>query len=97
MPIGLLVNELATNAVKYAFPSGKGTITLGFRKRDGEVTLWVEDNGVGLDNAKIHDGASGMGTRFVDAFVRQIGGTFARASGPSGTSITVRLPSSILA
>lgn len=97
VPIGLLVNELATNAVKYAFPEGTGLITLGFRKRDGEVTLSVEDNGVGLDKAVNHDGSSGMGTRFVDAFVRQIGGTLARASGPTGTSVTVRLPSSILA
>lgn len=97
VPIGLLVNELATNAVKYAFPTSKGTIVFSFRKREGEVTLSVEDNGVGLDNAKAHDGASGLGTRFVDAFVRQIGGTLARASGPSGTSVTVRLPSSILA
>lgn len=97
VPIGLLVNELATNAVKYAFPNGKGVITLGFRKRDGELTLSVEDDGVGLDKAVGNEGGSGMGTRFVDAFVRQIGGTLARASGSTGTSITVRLPSSILA
>lgn len=96
VPIGLLVNELATNAVKYAFPSGTGIITLGFRKRDGEVTLSVEDNGVGLDKAVGNESGSGMGTRFVDAFVRQIGGTLARASGSTGTSIMVRLPSSIL-
>lgn len=96
VPVGLLVNELATNCVKYAFPDGKGKISLGFRRRDGEVILLVEDNGVGLDAAASREGSSGMGTRFVDAFVRQIGGTLARASGPSGTTITVRLPASIL-
>lgn len=96
VPVGLLVNELATNAVKYAFPDGKGQIALAFRRRDGEVTLSVEDNGVGLDAAAVHEGSSGMGTRFVDAFVRQIGGTLARSSGPEGTTITVRLPVSIL-
>ncbi len=97
VPIGLLANELATNAVKYAFPSGRGRVVLGFRRRDGEIMLFVQDNGVGLDAAQPQQGSSGMGTRFVDSFVRQIGGTLARASGPSGTTVTVRLPASILA
>ena len=96
VPVGLLVNELATNAVKYAFPDGKGRISLAFRRRDGEVVLSVEDDGVGFDAAANREGSSGMGTRFVDAFVRQIGGVLARASGSKGTTITVRLPSTIL-
>lgn len=96
VPIGLLVNELATNAVKYAFPDNKGRIILGFRQRDGEFTLSVQDDGVGLDGSERRSASSGMGTRFVDAFVRQIGGTLARSSGAGGTTITARLPTSIL-
>ena len=96
VPIGLLVNELATNAVKYAFPDGRGVILLTFRRRDGEVVLSVEDDGVGLDAATAQEGSTGMGTRFVDAFVRQIGGTLARASSSKGTTITVRRPTAIL-
>src|SRR3546814_13093900 len=46
--LGLIVNELATNAVKYAFPTGAGQIALGFGHRDGEVVLTVSDDGVGL-------------------------------------------------
>ncbi|MDX1730787.1 MAG: sensor histidine kinase, partial [Aurantimonas coralicida] len=97
VPIGLLVNELATNAVKYAFPEGRGRIVLGFRRRDGEVTLSVQDDGIGLDASARPGPGSGMGSRFVDAFVRQIGGTLARAGGANGTTVTVRLPASILA
>ena len=96
VPIGLLVNELATNAVKYAFPDGKGLISLSFQRRDGEVVLAIEDNGIGFDGATVREGSTGMGTRFIDAFVRQIGGTLARASGVSGTTVTVKLPASIL-
>jgi len=96
VPVGLLINELATNAVKYAFPLGRGNILLAFRHRDGEPTLSIEDDGVGLDAAMTREGSTGMGTRFVDAFVRQIGGTLARATGPTGTTITIRLPLSIL-
>ncbi|SKA26653.1 sensor histidine kinase [Consotaella salsifontis] len=97
VPIGLLVNELATNAVKYAFPEGSGSIVLGFRQRNGEVVLSVEDNGVGFDHgAASAPPASGMGTRFIDAFVRQISGTLARASGDTGTTVIVHLPTSVL-
>lgn len=96
LPIGLLVNELVTNAVKHAFPDNEGNIFLGFRKRDGEFTLSVEDDGVGLDGSERTAGSSFMGTRFVDAFVVQVGGTLARASDAGGTIITVRLPASIL-
>ncbi|MDP3255239.1 PAS domain-containing protein [Bosea sp. (in: a-proteobacteria)] len=96
VPIGLLVNELATNAIKHAFPNNKGLIVLGFRQRDGEFILSVQDDGVGMDGKERPSASSGMGTRFVDAFVRQIGGILARASGAGGTTITVRLPTSIL-
>jgi two-component sensor histidine kinase len=82
VPVGLFVNELATNAIKHAFPDGKDLILLGFRRRDGGLILSIEDS-------------TGMGTRFVDAFVRQIGGTLARANGHTDTTITVRLPVSI--
>ncbi|MCJ2088028.1 PAS domain-containing protein [Methylobacterium sp. E-005] len=95
--IGLIVNELATNAVKYAFPNGRGRILLGFARRDGDVVLTVADDGVGLAATSGSNPASGKGSRFVEAFVRQVGGTLATASGRTGTTYTVRLPISILA
>ena len=89
-----MVNGLATNAIKYAFPGGAGRIKLGFQRRDGEVTLTVEDNGVGMGGPA---SASGMGSRFLDAFAMQLGGTLAKASADSGTTFIVRLPATILA
>lgn len=94
VPLGLIVNELATNALKYAFPKGEGRITLGFRRRDGEITLTVADDGVGISQA---GAGTGMGARFIDAFARQLGGTVANASGEAGTTFIVRLPLSVLA
>ena len=41
--------------------------------------------------------ASGMGSRFLDAFAMQLGGTLAKASADSGTTFIVRLPATILA
>lgn len=94
--VGLIVNELATNAVKYAFPAGKGQIVLGFDRREGEVALTVSDNGMGLAGTSTGSVSSGLGSRFVDAFVRQIGGTLATSSGRTGTTFTVRMPASVL-
>ena len=93
VPLGLMVNELATNAIKYAFPKGAGRITLGFQRRDGEVTLTVEDNGVGMNV----NSSSGLGSRFLDAFAMQLGGTLAKASAETGTTFIVRLPMTVLA
>jgi two-component sensor histidine kinase len=95
--IGLIVNELATNAVKHAFPDGHGRIVLGFARRDGDVVLTVADDGIGLAATTGSNPASGKGSRFVEAFVRQVGGTLATASCTAGTTYTVRLPASIVA
>lgn len=94
VPLGLIVNELATNSLKYAFPKGAGRITLGFQHRDGEVTLTIGDDGVGISQT---GAGTGMGSRFIDAFARQLGGTVAKASGATGTTFIVRLPLSVLA
>lgn len=49
MPAGLVVNELFTNALKYAFPDGKGgTILLHSLTEDGHCTVTVADDGIGL-------------------------------------------------
>lgn len=94
--LGLIVNELATNAVKYAFPKGEGQIAFGLGHRDGEVVLTVSDDGVGIDSTAFRNRAPTMGSRFVDAFAKRLGGTLAKASGETGSTFTVRLPRSIL-
>lgn len=51
VPLGLLVNELLTNAYKHAFPdSVKGQIEVSLVENDASFTLRVTDNGVGLPN-----------------------------------------------
>ena len=50
IPIGLIVNELVTNAVKYAFPGkSNGTITVVLKREPGELLLTVADDGKGVD------------------------------------------------
>src|ERR1039457_2667133 len=68
IPLGLIVNDLVTNAVKYAFPGEpKGTIAVTLKRFSGELLLMVSDDGQGADPRRA---ASGLGGRLVDSFAR---------------------------
>jgi two-component sensor histidine kinase len=72
--IGIIVNELVINAVKYAYPSGSGPIHVTL-KRDAEtIELGVEDQGVGIP-AKSSPGSTGMGRRIVEAMAQKLEAT----------------------
>jgi chemotaxis protein methyltransferase CheR len=89
--IGLIVNELVTNALKYAFPSeAKGTIIVTLKRAHGELRLTVTDDGKGID---IRRADSGLGGRLVEGFAQQLGGQVERESGSQGTTVRLILPS----
>jgi two-component sensor histidine kinase len=91
IPLGLIVNELVTNAVKYAFPSEtKGTVVVTLKRISGELRLTVSDDGRGTARRRTD---SGVGGRLVEAFARQLGGQIERESGNKGTIVSVTLPS----
>jgi len=57
IPIGLIVNELVTNAVKYAFPGeSSGTVKVALKRAPGELRLTVADDGKGVDPARADSG-----------------------------------------
>jgi two-component sensor histidine kinase len=91
IPLGLVVNELATNAVQHAYPAGQGgTVTIQARGTTGAVTVSVADEGVGLPGG---DATPGLGGTIVKALGRQIGATIETRTAPgAGTSVTLRLP-----
>ncbi len=91
IPIGLIVNELVTNAVKYGFPGeAKGTVMVTLKRVPGELRLTVADDGQGLDPRRAD---SGLGGRLVDAFAQQLGGQVERKSDGQGTAVHLILPS----
>ena len=90
IPIGLIVNELVTNAVKYAFPSEtKGTVMVTLKRVPGELRLTVADDGKGVDPRRAD---SGLGGRLVEGFAQQLGGQVERESGSQGTTVRLILP-----
>lgn len=91
IPIGLIVNELVTNAVKYAFPGeAKGTVMVTLKRVAGELWLTVADDGQGCDPGNAN---SGLGSRLVDGFAQQLGGQVERKSNSQGTTVHITLPS----
>ena len=88
--LGLIINELATNAFKYAFPDKRtGTIRVIFSRKDNFLHLLVEDDGVGMDGLIK---GSGMGLSLLQAFSNHLKWDVELSSGASGTSASVHLP-----
>jgi PAS domain S-box-containing protein len=73
-PCGLIVNELLSNAFKYAFPGGKsGVVRIELtREPEGRVQLLVGDNGVGFPPDLQWEASPTLGLRLVRALARQI-------------------------
>ena len=72
--VGVIVNELVSNAAKYAFPAGaSGRVTVELRQSpEGGYTVTVGDNGAGKGNSATPSG-TGLGMRIVDAITRGLG------------------------
>jgi two-component sensor histidine kinase/PAS domain-containing protein len=87
--LGLIVNELVTNAAKYAYPEpAAGVIRVVLRNRPGMFVLKVSDEGRGLGSG---GASSGIGMRLVRSLVRQCRGELDVAH-EGGASFTVSLP-----
>ncbi|MFC1458093.1 sensor histidine kinase [Microvirga arabica] len=95
VPVGLIINELLTNSLKYAFPDDRGgTITVDFSRESDTFRVAVADDGVGLPPESRPGPSSGLGTRLIRSMVAQLGGTInvePNGNG-AGTVITVRFP-----
>ena len=88
--IGLIVNELVTNALKYAYPGRSGDIRVGFAHNAGVVQLTVEDDGVGYTDGTAPKG-SGLGAVIVNAMARTVKATVAIDTSHKGTRVVLSL------
>jgi two-component system, sensor histidine kinase PdtaS len=90
IPVGLIVNELLTNALKYAFPSGQlGRVLLSLEDIGANVLqLRISDNGIGqVSNSKPQ--GTGFGTQLVALLTRQLDGTMQQDL-TNGTTISIQ-------
>jgi two-component sensor histidine kinase len=100
--LGLVLNELVTNAMKYAFPdNGAGTVRVRFAREGAHFLLRVADDGVGLPPADetapvpARSGkrplGTGLGTRLLQGLAAQLRGTLARRRGEDGVGTLAEL------
>ncbi len=93
VPIGLIINELLTNILKYAFPDNKkGTITITLEKKDrNTLLLQVADNGVGIQEGVIR--GTGFGTQLISLLTQQLNGKMkTKTNKNKGTQISFEFP-----
>lgn len=89
--VGVLVAELVTNAVKYAYPTGQGgEIRVRLESIDeDQARLIVEDDGVGVDPEADAPKGSGLGRTIIAAMARDLSSDIAYVYGPMGLSATL--------
>lgn len=88
VPLGLIINELIANSLKYAYPSGEGELRVTLRRTEGRVELTVSDDGPGLPPEVDPQTATSMGMELVRMLVVELQGTLDYRSGPG---LTVRV------
>jgi two-component sensor histidine kinase len=91
VPAGLIVNELVTNALKYAFEEDQdGVIRVAFvtNGQTGEATITVQDNGKGMGSPR----TGGLGLALIEALTQQLAGRVAREQPKKGTRTDVCFP-----
>lgn len=93
IPCGLIINELVTNAVKYAFPNeNKGTIKIDLKEcQDNQYKLLVEDNGIGLPDQMKEKYDDSLGIKLVYLLAKQINGEV-KISGYKGVQFKILFP-----
>ncbi|NTU80581.1 MAG: response regulator [Chloroflexales bacterium] len=92
IPLGLIMTELLTNSLKYAFPDGRqGTVTLAATITSGELRLLVSDDGVGLPASDSLTQSRGMGGQLIRQLAQQLRGTVTAVLG-TGTSFEIGIP-----
>jgi len=92
-PVGIIVNELLTNAVKYAFSGAKsGEIKVKIsRKDDNHIEIIIRDNGSGLPDAMEISNSRGIGLTLVKMMIQQINGSI-KINRVGGTEFRINFP-----
>ena len=91
VPCGLIINELVSNSLKYAFPEGRqGEVRVDFKKGPGDrIIMMVGDDGVGFPPGVSLLNTRTLGLRLVRTLAQQLGG-HAELKSRSGTQVKIQ-------
>jgi len=88
-PLGIIINELITNIMKYAFKDREtGSIAVSATEEDGRVSISIQDDGVGMPESVSFDNSTGFGLQLVHALTLQLQGTI-RIERGAGTKVAL--------
>ncbi|MDO1582027.1 sensor histidine kinase [Rhizobium oryzicola] len=90
--VGMIVTELLTNAIKYAYPAGgEGEVRVILEQRDPATALLaVEDDGIGLVEGDLPKG-TGLGSRIIRSMAATLGSSVTYVPSPAGTRAELNL------
>ena len=90
-PLGLIINELISNSLKYAFPDEReGKISVSLKKHDKELELTIMDDGVGIPDSFDWKNSKSLGLKLVRTLVEnQLDGSIEMESN-NGTKFTIK-------
>ncbi|MBX2897915.1 MAG: tetratricopeptide repeat protein [Cyclobacteriaceae bacterium] len=88
VPIGLILNEAITNAIKYAFPSREGAIQVSLKLMNEQLELIIADNGIGLPVGFVESKSNSLGMSLMRGLSEDVDGTFS-VENKNGTIIKI--------
>jgi PAS domain S-box-containing protein len=92
VPCGLIINELASNSLKYAFPAdSRGEVNISFGQSEAEYILCVSDTGIGLPAGFDPEKGKSLGMKLVRMLTEQLGGELECRNGV-GTTFEIKFP-----
>ena len=92
IPLGLIINELVTNSLKYAFPQGReGTLEIALHYKQDDIELIVADDGVGAAAAEKRKDSTSFGSNLIGLLSKKLKGELHILSG-EGYAVSVTFP-----
>lgn len=93
IPLSMIVAELATNSIKYAFPNGAaGVMSLKILSEEGSLLIHLADNGIGLPPGFTFASSKGLGMRIIQALARQVAAKLTIDTDRPGAAFTIAVP-----
>ena len=93
IPCGLIINELISNSLKYAFINReKGTLKASLKKKEDQIELVISDNGIGLSNEINFKSTETLGLQLVNTLVDQLKGSI-ELNNENGVSYSIKFNS----
>jgi two-component sensor histidine kinase len=93
MPLGLILNELLTNSLKYAYDDvSRGILEVSLYKRDNSIELLVRDNGRGISSEETLTDSKKLGWKLINLLIRQIDAQLEILWDRPGTNMRITFP-----